>query len=401
MKVLKILATLMVLLFTTGLIFGCAQLEPKESSIDLESTEVGAPDESSAAASAEATSEAESSAGGKLKVIASIFPQYDFLRQIAGDKIELKMLLTPGAEMHSYEPTPKDLIEINDSDLFVYVGGHSDTWVKKLIENREGKLNLALVDMVDTYSEEIVEGMEHEHEHDHDHDADEHEDEDHEHDHDNDADEHEDEDHEHDHDHDADEHEHEDADHEHDHDHEHEHSHELDEHVWTDPENAIKIVKRLTQALVELDPANAEFYQANADKYVSELEKLDQDFEEMVESAKRKTIVVGDRFPFRYLVEAYDLDYYAAFPGCSTEGDASPQTLVFLIDKVKSEQIPVVFHIELSNMKMAESIADATGSEVMLLHGAHNISKEDFEQGLTYLEIMRQNLENLRHALND
>ena len=223
----------------------------------------------------------------------------------------------------------------------------------------------------------------------------------HEHDHDHDADEHEDEDHAHDHDHDADEHEHEDADHEHDHDHEHEHSHELDEHVWTDPENAIKIVKRLTQALVELDPANAEFYQANADKYVSELEKLDQDFEEMVESAKRKTIVVGDRFPFRYLVEAYDLDYYAAFPGCSTEGDASPQTLVFLIDKVKSEQIPVVFHIELSNMKMAESIADATGAEVMLLHGAHNISKEDFEQGLTYLEIMRQNLENLRHALND
>ncbi|MDO5738440.1 MAG: metal ABC transporter substrate-binding protein, partial [Eubacteriales bacterium] len=183
-----------------------------------------------------------------------------------------------------------------------------------------------------------------------------------------------------------------------DHDH---HSHELDEHVWTDPANAIKIVKKLTKVLSELDPANADFYQENSEKYTAKLAKLDQDYKEMVANAKRDTIIVGDRFPFRYLVEAYGLKYFAAFPGCSTEGDASPQTLVFLIDKVKEEQIPVVFHIEMSNMKMAESIADATGAEIMLLHGAHNISKEDFENGLSYLAIMSNNLENLRHALND
>ncbi|MDO5734419.1 MAG: metal ABC transporter substrate-binding protein [Eubacteriales bacterium] len=380
MKNSKLIALLVTVLMLLGLVAGCENLNKSKPAAEANNNEV----------SGTADAEAEPAPGAKLKVIASIFPQYDFLRRIGGDKIELSMLLSPGAESHSFEPTPKDLIEISESDLFVYVGGHGDKWVDELLKTREeGKKTLALVDLVETVEEEIVEGMEHHHHHEdedccHHH----HDDEDAEH-------EHEDEDCCHHH------HDDEDAEHEHEHEHHHHHEHELDEHVWTDPKNAIKIVQALTEALVELDPENQDFYKENAAAYLKELEQLDQDFKDLVKNAKRKTIVVGDRFPFRYFTDAYGLDYYAAFPGCSTEGDASPQTIVFLIEKVKEEGIPVVFHIELSNQKMAESIADASGAQVMLLHGAHNIAREDFEAGLTYLDIMRQNLENLRVALND
>ncbi len=295
-------------------------------------------------------------ASDKPRVIVTIFPQYDFLRAIGGDKIELSMLLAPGAESHSFEPTPKDMIAIAEADLFVYVGGHADAWVDDLLETRgDDKVSLALVDMVDTVEEEIIEGMEHEHDHEHDH--------------------------------------------EHEHEHEHKHDHTLDEHVWTDPQNAIRIVHRLTAALVELDPDNADFYEANAADYITELEALDTKFAALIESAPDKTIVVGDRFPLRYFVDRYGLDYYAAFPGCSTEGDASPQTIAYLVDKVEDENLPVVFHIELSNQQIANSIAEITGAEVLEFHGLHNISPEDFTAGRTYIDIMEQNYENLSRAL--
>jgi zinc transport system substrate-binding protein len=172
-----------------------------------------------------------------------------------------------------------------------------------------------------------------------------------------------------------------------------------DEHVWTSPQNAILIVKAINTALCEADPANADFYRQNTAEYIEELAKLDTAFKEVVAVAKRKTIVFADRFPFRYFADAYGLSYFAAFPGCSTETEPSAATVAFLIDKIKAEKIPVVFYLELSNQRMADTIGGETGAKKLLLHACHNISKKDFDAGLGYLDLMRGNVENLREAL--
>lgn len=319
---------------------------------------------------------------GKLKVVATIFPQYDFLRQIGGDKIDLKMLLTPGAESHSFEPTPKDIKAVKDADMFVYVGGDSDEWIEEILDSVDKKSlkTITLMDCVKTVEEETVDGMQHDHDHDGDHHHDEDNDKDHDHDEDKEASEH----------HEDDE----------DHEHEHEHEGELDEHVWTSPQNAIEIVKKLTKELSELDAENKAYYEENAKAYIEKLTGLDKEFKEVVENGKRKELVFGDRFPFRYFVDAYGLKYSAAFPGCSTDTEANASTVAFLIDKIKSDNIPVVLHIELSNTKMAESISEATGAKIMQLNAIHNVSKEDFEKGVTYLDLMEENVKVLKEALN-
>lgn len=292
----------------------------------------------------------------KLRAVATIFPQYDFLREIGGDHLDLTMLLQPGAESHSFEPTPADMIKVSDCDLFVYVGGDSDAWVETILESVDTskKEIVTLMDCVETVAEETVEGMQ--------------------------------------------THEHEDDDEDSDHDDEDEE--EQDEHVWTSPRNAILIVEKLRDALIELDPANKADYTVNADNYIARLQKLDASFAETVSTAKRHTIILGDRFPFRYLADAYDLDYYAAFPGCAAEAEASAQTIAFLVDKVQEEQFPVVFTIELSNGKMADSICEATGAKKRLLHSCHNVTKQDFDHHATYLSLMEQNVEVLKEALN-
>lgn len=299
---------------------------------------------------------------GKIRAVATIFPQYDFLRQIGGDHLELTMLLKPGAESHSFEPTPADMITVSQSDLFVYVGGDSDAWVETILESVDvsEKEIVTLMDCVETVAEEDVEGMEtHGHAHDHE-------------DEDPTA---------------ADgDHDHEDA--------------EQDEHVWTSPRNAVRIVEKLRDALIAVDPENAGDYTQNAADYIDRLNLLDQEFQETVDTAKRHTIILGDRFPFRYLADAYGLDYYAAFPGCSSESEASAKTIAFLIDKVKEEQIPVVFSIELSNEKMTDSICEATGATKLQLHSCHNVTRDDFEQGITYLDLMERNVQALKEALN-
>lgn len=300
----------------------------------------------------------------KLSVVATIFPQYDFVRQIAGDLVELTMLLPPGAESHSFEPTPQDIITIQNCDVFIYVGGESDAWIEDILSSMDTNAMrvVSLMELVDVVEEEIVEGMEEEHEHEeHDHEeGEEHEEEEH-------------------------EHEHEEA--------------EYDEHVWTSPVNAKGIVRALADTLCEADAANAEAYTQNAAAYTAELDALDAAFRAAVAEGTRKTIVFGDRFPFRYFADAYGLDYYAAFPGCSTETEPAASTVAFLIDKVKEESIPAVFHIELSNEKMADTICEATGAKKLLLHACHNISKNDFEAGVTYLQLMTANVEALREAL--
>ena len=179
----------------------------------------------------------------------------------------------------------------------------------------------------------------------------------------------------------------------------HDHEAELDEHVWTSPQNAKAIVQKISDTLAGIDPANAAAYKKNAAAYLDQLDKLDKAFRDVVKGAARKTLVFGDRFPFRYFADAYGLNYYAAFPGCSTETEASAATVAFLINKVKNEKIPVVFHIELSNEQMTDTICEATGAKKLLLHAAHNISRDDFQKGVTYIDIMTANVSALKEAL--
>jgi zinc transport system substrate-binding protein len=288
----------------------------------------------------------------KISIVTTIFPAYDFTRAIVGDKAELTMLLPPAAESHSFEPTPQDIIKIQNCDVFIYVGGESDEWVRGVLDSLDTSTMkiVTLMDCVEVVEEEVVEGMEEEPEEPASSDE--------------------------------------------------EKAAEYDEHVWTSPKNAKLIVQKISDALCEVDSANASIYRQNTAAYEIQLDDLDAKFQAVVDDAKRKTIVFGDRFPFRYFADAYGLSYYAAFPGCSTETEPSAATVKFLIDKINAEKIPVIFHIELSNEKMANIISEETGAKVLQLHAAHNISKEDFEAGLSYLEIMNQNVEALREALN-
>lgn len=332
----------------------------------------------------------------KLKIVTTNFAEYDFARQITGDKADVKMLLKPGAESHSYEPSPQDIKTIQDSDLFVYVGGDSDEWVGDILESMDKKPNtFKLMDAVDLMEEEVKEGMVHEHHHDdeHEHEHEEHADK-HEHEHEEHA-------HKHEHEEHAHEHEHEEHAHEHEHEHEeHADEPEMDEHVWTSPVNAIKIVEKMSAEIIKLDPNNADTYKKNTEEYIKKLQKLDGEFREVVNNGKRKEIVVGDRFPFLYFVKEYGIEYYAAFPGCSTDTDTNPATIAFLTEKVKEDNIPVVFHIELSNEQMSKAIAEATGAKSELLNAVHNISDEDFKKGVTYIDLMEHNVEVLKEALN-
>ena len=307
-----------------------------------------------------------------LSIIALNFPAYDFARQVAGDRAQITMLLPPGTDAHSFEPTPKDVIALQQADLVVYNGGHGEAWVKDLLASMgdEAPAALAMMSVVDTVVEELVEGMEdvpHAHSHDDHEDDDEHDDHD-----------------EHDgHDHDG-----------HDHD-----DRELDEHVWTTPDNAEDIAKAIMRQLISLDPAGEADYRANFKAFESALEQLDEAFEDLVKGAKRRTIVLGDRFPMRYFTREYGLSYYAAFPGCAAETEPSARTIAFLMDTIKKEEIPVVFYIEFSSQKAARVIAAETGATPLLLHSAHNVSQEELEKGITYLDIMHQNLNNLKEAL--
>ena len=309
----------------------------------------------------------------KISVVATIFPQYDFVRQIAGENVELKMLLKPGEETHSYEPTPQDIIAIQNSDLFIYVGGENDAWVEDILESMpdNGRKTLKLVDCVDTVEEEHVEGMKEERGHDHDEDDAEHE---------------------------EDEEEHE----EHgQHGQEDTHSvHEIDEHVWTSPVNAIKIVEQIKEELCEIDSENASDYEENAEAYVAQLKELDQEFQDVVDHSKRKLMIFGDRFPFRYFAEAYDLDYYAAFSGCASDTEPSAATMAFLINKVQDEKINTILKMELSNENIAKAIAEATNADVKEFYSCHNLTAEQFENGETYLSLMEKNVETLREVLN-
>ena len=302
----------------------------------------------------------------KYSVVSTSFPGYDFARAVTKNtNISAKMLVKPGAETHTYEPTPQDIIDIKNADMFIYVGGDSDTWVEKILKDVDTKKThvVKLVDLVSTVNEEIVEGMEDEDEHEHDHD--------------------------HSHSHDYD-HDHDDHNHKHDHD-EEEEGPEIDEHVWTSPKKAMEIVKKIAKVASEIDAAEKTKIDDNAEKYVAEIAQVDKDLHQAIDG-KISEIVVADRFPFRYFADEFSLKYAAAFSGCSEQTEASAKTISFLINKVKQEKIKKIYMIELSNGKIAETVSKDTGAEVLELHSAHNVTADDFSKGVTYVDLMKRNL---------
>lgn len=300
-----------------------------------------------------------------LSIVTTSFPPYDFARAVTSDSAEITMLLCPGAEAHSYEPAPLDILKIQQCDVFIYIGGEGEVWVDKILSSvdTENMTIIKLFDFVDPLEEEDVVGASpNGHNHDHDHDEDEH--------------------------HDTH------SETESDHDNE-----EYDEHIWTSPQNAIKCVEGINEAICKSQAENSAEYKKNSADYISKLKELDKDFAEMAENAPENVIVIGDRFPFRYLTSDYGLEYFAAFSGCSSESEPGVYTMAFLIDEILEHGIDKVFYLEFSTKRLAEKLCDATDAETLSLHSCHNVSKADFENGVTYIELMRQNLNNLREAL--
>lgn len=286
-----------------------------------------------------------------ISIVTTNFPSYDFARAITKGipDANIKMLVSPGVEIHDYGPTPQDIIDIKNSDYFIYTGGESDHWVENILNNINPDQTkvIRLIDLVETKEEEPISGPEEDHDHEDDH-----------------------------------------------------HHSDIDEHVWTSLRNSIKIIQALEKEFISQNPDEPKYSQ-NATFYINELELIDNDIQEIVKNAKLKTLVFGDRFPLRYFIDDYGLDYYAAFPGCSERTEASASTIAFLVDIVKAKKIPVIFHIELSDGEIASEIAKSTGAKVLEFHSAHNISKNDFDSGVTYAEIMRNNLNALKEALNE
>ncbi len=300
----------------------------------------------------------------KINVVTTIFPVYDWAREIVGDSdnVEITMLLDNGVDLHSYQPTAQDIMKVATCDVFAYVGGESDEWVGDALAEAVNP-DMVAVNLVeamgeDIKMEEIVEGMEHEHE------DEEHEDEGEEHD--------------------------------------HEHEDEVDEHVWLSLRNARKLVKALAVALGEADPANAANYAASADAYAEKLAALDAEYAAAREAAEFDTVLFGDRFPFRYLVDDYGLNYYAAFSGCSAESEASFETIAFLAGKVDALGLTTVLTIEGDNHRIAETIIGNTRAKdarVLAMDSLQGTTGEDVKNGATYLGVMEANLEVLKQAL--
>lgn len=280
---------------------------------------------------------------GRLRVIATIFPQYDLARQIAGDSADVSMLITPGAESHSFEPTSSDIISISECDIFIYTGGESDDWIDSMLKSINNP-DMTVISLMDCVEDRIT--VEHT-----------------------------------------------------DEDDGYIHSEE-DEHIWTSPLNCVAVAEKICAQMISKDTENSEIYSNNLRSLVSDLNGLDRDFRNVVENAKRNELVFGDRFPLYYFAREYSLDCYSAFSGCSDDTEASAATVASLIDRVKNDSLPVVYKIELSSDSIASTISSETGAEVMTFYSCHNISKEDFENGETYISMMQRNVESLRLALN-
>ena len=334
-KLKRIFAVFFCLLLAAGILGGCGKAE--FSSISAPS--------------------ASQSGNKPLKIVTTIFPEYDWVREILGDKAdhaEVTMLLDNGVDLHSYQPTADDIIKISDCDLFIYVGGESDGWVEDALKEATNK-EMQVINLLDVLGEqvkeeEVVEGME------------------------------------------AEEEESEDED-----------EPEYDEHVWLSLKNAETLCNAITDALEEIDPANKDAYATNAASYLEKLAALDGEYQTVVDNAARKTVLFGDRFPFRYLVDDYGLSYYAAFAGCSAETEASFETISFLAGKVDELRLPCVLTIEGAQHKIAETIVQNTAEKnqsILTLDSMQSTTSTDVANGTTYLSVMESNLDVLKQALN-
>jgi len=284
---------------------------------------------------------------GKISVVTTIYPAYDFARQVFGDTANVTLLLKPGTESHTYDPSAKDIVKINECDLFIYNGGESDQWVSAILEGTDDLNTLRMMDTVELQEETIVEGMQHEH--------DEHSD--------------------------------------------HEES-EYDEHIWTSPANAAKIVGAIGAAAAELAPENAEAYALATEDYIAQINDLDLKFAELL-SAEERCFVFGDRFPLLYFFDEYGVKYTAAFPGCGSNVEPSAQTMTYLLDRLDdADVVPAVFYIELSSHQIADTLAADTGLPTLEFHTCHNITADDFDAGETYVTLMQRNYTSLKNILS-
>ncbi len=279
----------------------------------------------------------------RVSVITTIYPAYDFARQVFGDTADITLLLKPGTESHTYDPSAKDIVNINSCDLFIYNGGESDQWVNGILEGTEDINTLRMMDVVELLDEQHSEGVE-QHE-------------------------------------------------------EHHHEEVYDEHIWTSPVNAAKIVAAVEDAACELAPENAEAYSLAAGEYITQISELDTRFAQLL-SEEERYFVFGDRFPLLYFFQEYGLSYYAAFPGCGSNVEPSAQTISFLLDKLAGEEVvPAVFRIELSNGQIAAALAEDSGVSVYEFHTCHNITADDFAAGETYVSLMERNYSTLSTIL--
>ncbi len=294
---------------------------------------------------------------GKLQVVCTIFPEYDWVRELTAgvDGIEVTMLVKNGTDLHNYQPSVQDIAAISSANVFCYVGGVSDAWAADVLQTAANDTiqTVSLVEAADADEEVIVEGMQEEHDHDHDDGT------------------------------------------------ENYTAVEVDEHVWLSLERAVQCCQAIRDALVKADPVHAQQYKQNCEAYTAELNALDEKYETMTEHGVRDVIVVPDRFPFRYLADDYDLTYYAAFPGCSAETEASFETIAFLAEKVQSLQLPCVLVTETSDQSLAKTVLKNANSdgEIYTLHAMQSVSQQQVEEGVTYLSIMEQNLTVLQEAL--
>ncbi len=280
-------------------------------------------------------------AEGRLRVVATDFPCYDFARQAAGDRADVTLLIHPGVEVHSYEPAPADILDIGGADLFVYIGGEGDAWADGILagfDGSEGPEALRLMDVVTPLEEDG---------HDHDHGAP-----------------------------------------------------EYDEHIWTDPKNAVAMVRAVGEAMAALDAENADAYRAAAGDYADQIAQVDAAFARVVEGGARREIVFADRFPFLYFARAYGLDWFAAFPSCTAETEPTPQTMLALIQRVRQDGLPAVYAIEMSTQTVAKTVAEETGVQILTMHSAQTVTQDEFDAGETYVSLMWKNVAALEKGLN-
>lgn len=282
-----------------------------------------------------------------LSVVVTDFPCYDFARAVMGGADNLTLLIKPGQEVHTFDPSPEDIVSVMDADLFIYIGGESDVWADDILASlgSDAPAVARMFDSIDPLEEETVEGMESG-------------------------------------------------------DEEPGAGAAYDEHIWTSPLNAAKMVYYIRDKLAALDPENEKTYTANADAYVEDIMALDTAFRNVVESAARREFIFGDRFPFLYFAREYGLTYYAAFPGCTGETEPSAQTVTFLIDKIEEDGIPAVYQIELSTGNIAKTLSAETGAEILTFHSLQNVTQTEFDAGETYVSIMWKNVEALERGLN-